>query len=370
MRVLILSVTAGQGHHQTAKAIMTYLQEKNIECVMLDTFEYINPILSESIAKGYLISTKFTPAVYGNLYRLAEKKEKTNSKFSMSKLVNSMLSRKLITYIKEYGPDIVVCTHIFAAQIITQLKNKDLGYKSIGIITDFTIHPFWEDTDLDFYITANESLNWQAMKKGIPLEKIKPIGIPIHEKFAKKIEKREARKMLNIEDKTTILVMSGSMGYGNVIKNIGRLDRLDMDMQILSVCGNNKSLKKRIDALKTKHKIYNYGFVDNVHVMMDAATCIVTKPGGLTVSESLAKGIPMILINPIPGQEERNVEFLLNNGVAIKTSSTFPVDEAVFQLMSDGSRRQNLKQRIQSMGKPNATRDFTEFIIEITKNKE
>ena len=370
MKVLILSVTAGHGHHQTAKAIMTHLQERNIECTMLDTFEYINPILSESIAKGYLISTKFTPAVYRNLYRLAEKKEKTNSKFSMSRLVNSILSRKLVTYIREYAPDVVVCTHIFSAQIITQLNDKNLGYKSIGIITDFTIHPFWEDTDLDYYITANEALNWQAVKKGIPLEKIKPLGIPIHEKFATKIEKREARKMLNIEDKITILVMSGSMGYGNVIKNIERLDSLDMDLQILSVCGNNKSLKKKIDALETKHKIYNYGFVDNVHIMMDAATCIVTKPGGLTVSESLAKGLPMILINPIPGQEDRNVEFLLNNGVAVKTSSTFPVDEAVFQLMSDSARRQNLKERIKSLGRPYAARDFTEFIIEITKDKK
>jgi processive 1,2-diacylglycerol beta-glucosyltransferase len=369
MRVLFLSVTAGHGHHQAAKAVMNYLEEQNVACTMLDTFEYINPILSESIARGYLISTQFTPAVYGRLYRLAEKKEKNNAKFSISKLTNSILSRKLITYIREYDPDVIVCTHIFAAQIITQLRGKNLRARTIGIITDFTIHPFWEDTDLDYYITASELLHRQAIKKGIPAEKIKATGIPIHMKFSKKISQSEARRILGLEDKTTIFVMSGSMGYGNVVKGIRQLDKLDMDFQIISVCGNNKRLKKKIDKLKTKKKIYSYGFVDNVDVIMDASSCIVTKPGGLTVSESLAKGLPMILINPIPGQEDRNVEFLLNNGLAMKTSPTFPVDEAVFQLMVNEWKQQNLREMIKYIGKPNASKDLGDFIIQMMHNE-
>jgi len=369
MKVLILSVTAGQGHHQSAKAVMEYLVANNVECVMLDTFEYINPILSESIARGYLISTKFTPAVYGKLYRLAEKKEKNDSTFSMSALISSILSRKLITYIQDYNPNVIVCTHIFAAQIVSHLQRKNmLNAKTIGIITDFTIHPFWEDTDLDYYITANELLNYQAQKKGIPEKKIKALGIPIHSKFAVKMNQSEARALLGIEDKLTVLVMSGSMGYGNVGKIVRKMDKLvDMDFQIMSVCGNNKRLKKHIDLLSSRKKIYNYGFVDNVDVMMDAADCIVTKPGGLTVSESLAKGLPMILMNPIPGQEDRNVDFLLNNGLAVKISSTFPIDEALYQILSCEWRRQQFKQCIERFGKPYATRDLCNFIRSIAE---
>ncbi|NLY43729.1 MAG: glycosyltransferase [Clostridiaceae bacterium] len=370
MRVLFLSVTAGQGHHSAAKAVMDYLKKKNVECAMLDTYEYINPILSESIARGYLISTKFTPVVYGRLYRMAEKKEKNDSSFSISKITNSVLSKKLVTFIREYDPDVIVCTHIFSAQIITHMKNKiTLGY-TIGIITDFTIHPFWQDTDLDYYITASELLNHQACRKGIPLEKIKPLGIPIDMKFASKMSKEEARKLLGIKDKYTVFVMSGSMGYGNVLKVIKQLDRMDMDFQIISVCGNNKSLKRKIDALETQKEIHNFGFVDNVDVMMDAADCIVTKPGGLTVSESLAKGIPMILINPIPGQEDRNVEFLLNNGMAMKTTSTYPIDEAIFQLMTNHQRRENLIEMGRVVGRPNASKDLGDFIIDIASKKE
>ncbi|MGE4284224.1 MAG: glycosyltransferase [Clostridia bacterium] len=369
MKVLFLSVTAGQGHHSAAKAVMDYLKEREIECTMLDIFEYINPILSESISRGYLASTQLTPAVYGKFYRMAEKKEKSDAKISISRLTNSILARRLRNYIREYDPQVIVCTHIFAAQIITQLKEKDLKAKTIGIVTDFTIHPFWEDTNLDYYVTASELLNLQTAKKGIPAEKIKATGIPIQTKFSQKLLQSEARKLLNIEDKDTIFVVSGSMGYGNLIKSIRQLDKLDMDFQIISVCGNNKSLKKKIDALKTRKKLYSYGFVNNVDVMMDACTCIVTKPGGLTVSESLAKGIPMILINPIPGQEERNVEFLLNNGLAIKTSATFPIDEAVFQLLMNDWRLNDLATMIRHIGKPNAAKDLGDFIIELSSQQ-
>jgi len=364
VKVLFLSVTAGHGHNQAAKAGMECLRARNIDCVMLDTFEYINPVLSESIARAYLISTKFTPAVYGKLYRLGEKLEKSDDKLYIGKIINSLLSRKLIVFLNEYDPDVIVCTHIFSAQIISHLKEKGLPCKTIGIITDFTIHPFWEDTDLDYYVTASSLLNLQAKKKGISLEKIKPIGIPILPKFVKKMEKTEARRVLGIDDKTTILIMSGSMGYGSVDEVIRKLDDMDMDFQIVSVCGNNAGLKKKIDLLNVKKKIFNYGFADNVDVMMDASDCILTKPGGLTVSETLAKCIPMILINPIPGQEDRNTEFLLNNGLAIKTSGTFPVDEAVYHLFNNDVRRKHMIEMMQVVGKPNAAYELADLIIQ------
>lgn len=365
MKALFLSITAGHGHNQAAKAVMSYLEEKNVECTMLDTFEYINPILSESVAKGYLISTKFTPSVYGKLYRLAEKRDKSDGKISITRLINSILSKKLITFLNEYKPDVIICTHIFSAQIVTYLQKKGLKAKSIGIVTDFTIHPFWEETDLDCYVTASELLNPQALKKGIDISKIYPIGIPIHKKFSSRIDRLEARNMLGIEDKTTLFIMSGSMGYGNVLDIIRQVDHLDMDLQIISVCGNNKRLKHKIDALEHHKKIYNYGFVDNVDIMMDASNCIITKPGGLTISESLAKRIPIIIINPIPGQEDRNVEFLQNNGLAIKLSKTYTIHDALYNLMHNKWRLKNMDELIKYFSKPHSSRDLGELIIKM-----
>lgn len=363
MKVLFLSVTAGQGHNETAKAIMNCLEEQGIDCSMLDTLDYINPVLGKFISKSYLMSIKFTPAVYGRLYKQAEKLEKNEVKLSISKFTNKALAKKLINYINVYNPNVIVCTHIFPAQIITQIKLKGLISKTVGIITDFTIHPFWEETDLDIYITPSELLSRKLVKKGISADCIKPLGIPIKRKFAFKMSAKEARETLTIEDKDTVLVMSGSMGYGNVVKVIEQLDNVDLDFQIISVCGSNHHIKDKIDGTKFLKKVYNYGYVDNIDVMMDAANCIITKPGGLTVSESLAKNLPMILINPIPGQEDRNVEFLLNNGLAVKVSDTFPIDEAIYLLLSDGEKFSDLIIRIKNAAKPNATTDLCDLII-------
>lgn len=368
MRVLFLSVTAGYGHHQAANVLVEYLEGQKIDCRTLDTFEYINPILGGSIDKGYLMSTKFTPGVYGKVYRYADKEEGgDHGKFSVIRITNSVLSKKLITFLRDYDPDVIVCTHVFAAQLMTEINKKETYYKTIGIVTDFTIHPFWEDTDIDYYVTASKQLNYQARKKGIDEAKIIPTGIPIHRKFAKKMDKTAARKLLGLENKTTLLIISGSMGFGNVMDNIMRLDRMDMDFQIISVCGNNRSLKEDIDNLEIKKDIYNFGFVDNIDVLMDASDCIITKPGGLTSSEALAKGIPMILSYPIPGQEERNMEFLINNGAAMYTSDTYHVDEAVYQLFSSPSRVNGLKAAMSELASPNSTEDIGDFIIRFGK---
>lgn len=365
MRVLLLSITAGAGHNSTGKAIIDCLNEDGIKAEMLDAFEYITPVLSETVAKGYLISTQFSPKVYGKLYRLAEKKERKDGKFSVKRLISSLLNIKLVNYVNEFAPDVIICTHIFAAQLVSHLKTqKKLSndVKTIGIVTDFTIHPFWEETNLDYYVLANELLINQLAKKGIPKEKALPIGIPVAGKFAEKINKTEARNALKIGNKFTVFVMSGSMGYGRVEKIIKQLDGLDVDFQILSVCGNNKSLKKKIDKFNLKKDIYNFGFVNNVDVMMSASDYIITKPGGLTISESMAKNLPAILINPIPGQEDRNAEFLVNNGISQIVTKTYSVDEALYQYFSAPWRKETFKTAVENLAKPNATKDLCEFI--------
>ena len=164
--------------------------------------------------------------------------------------------------------------------------------------------------------------------------------------------------------------MSGSMGFGNVLDEIKALDKLDFDYQIVTICGNNKKLKAQIDRLIMRKPIYNYGYVNNVDVFMDAADCIVTKPGGLTTSEALAKGVPMIMSNPVTGQEDRNVEFLLNTGAAMKISKAFPIDDALYQLFLNDGRGKILDRSIQSLRKPDSTRDQADFVVDLIQNQE
>jgi len=366
MKVLIFTVTTGQGHNQVANVLCDALSEKDIESVSIDAFEYITPVLKDTINRGYLVSTKRLPKVYGKGYRLVEKRDTESHDSMFAKFLNGILARKLVKFVEDYKPDVIVCTHVFAAIMVSYVANKlDAGIRTVGIVTDFTMHPYWEEAPMDYYVLASELLCNQAKKKGISEDEIVPTGIPINPRFAKKTDKQEARKILGLEDKTTILVMSGSMGYGKIGSMIKKLDEADFDFQILSVCGYNERLKKRIDKMEFEHKIFNYGYSDQIHMFMDAADCIVTKPGGLTTSEALAKGLPMIMANPIPGQEDRNVEFLLNNGAAFKISSTFPIDEALFQMFSNEVRLRNMSEMVKSLGKPQATKDFVDFVIKL-----
>ena len=196
-----------------------------------------------------------------------------------------------------------------------------------------------------------------------------PFGIPVDLKFSTRQEKAKAREELGIENKTTIFVITGSMGFGNTEKYIRALDQMDGDFQIISVCGNNKSMKNRIDALETRKKLYNFGYVNNVDMIMDASDIIVTKPGGLTVSEAISKNIPMILVDPIPGQEDRNREFLINTGMAVGVSKLTPIDDVVNTLLTYEERRNQLCNMQSALGKPFAAKELGDFIIDFVEKK-
>lgn len=367
MNLLILTVTAGHGHNQTAKSIYDYATSHGHNALVLDALEYINPILKDTLNKAYLLSTSISPKAYGTMYKLAENKEISDSSLSPQNLTSNILSKKIIKFIKNFNPDAIICTHVFTAKFVSDIKEEGINALTFGIVTDYTLHPFWNETNIDYYVIPNEYLSYQTIQKGIPEEKILPFGIPISPKFNKKMDKKLARELLEIDDKPTILMMSGSMGYGNLFKQLESLCQLDYDFQIITICGNNKSLKKKIDEHNFSKKVYNIGFSDMVDVYMDACDIIITKPGGLTVSEALAKKIPMVLINPIPGHEFRNRDFLINMGVAMANSKTYPIDEIISQMFTDAKKLDVMKSAIELIRKPEASKTLIEF-IESKKN--
>jgi processive 1,2-diacylglycerol beta-glucosyltransferase len=252
--------------------------------------------------------------------------------------------------------------------VMDELKARDkLFAPVVSILTDYTFHPFWDDIPkVEYIVTGSSFLGCKAKKKGIDESRLLPYGIPVHEKFSQKKSKEEARALLGLDrEKFTLLCMSGSMGFGHMIKSIQSLDNMKEDFQILCVCGKNEKIFKRLSKLEFKKDVKLFGFVDNVDLMMDAADCIITKPGGLTTTECMQKRLPMVLTDPIPGQEDRNAEFFSNLGAAVLCSRYFPVDEAVYLLYHSPGRLQQMTEALNAISLPNPASRIAEFIVSL-----
>jgi processive 1,2-diacylglycerol beta-glucosyltransferase len=283
-----------------------------------------------------------------------------------------MIKKKIVSYIEEYNPDVIVYTHVFAGIFLDVIAEKmPLRARTVGIVTDFVMHPFWEEAlRTDRVVIPNELLIPAARRKGLLPEQIVPSGIPIRRQFSGTREKAAARRELGLDEtKPTLLLMGGSMGYGSLCDNLRALDGLETDMQLICVCGNNKKAKEEIDAQSFTHRVLNFGYTDKIDLLMDAADCIVTKPGGLTTSEALAKRLPMIIANPIPGHEDRNAEFLLNSGAAAMATKTARLTDVVYQLFYHPERLEQMRANIDLIRKPNAAADLITLIESLDKPK-
>ena len=370
MKVLILSITAGQGHHSAAKSISDAFEERGVTVKTVDVYKQIDKNLCDAVNKGYLLSTKHTPKAYRAIYELIDSKTAPSTKYALQNIMGILLAIRFEKFIEEFSPDAIICTHIFAAQVINELKRRGrlLDIPTVGIVTDYTVHPFWEDvTYIEYINIASELLTQRALIKNITQQRICSFGIPIQKKFATKTECCRAREALDIpQNKRTILVMAGSMGYGDMPEIISGILNYDKSFTVLAVCGNNKKLLKKLESKGYGDNVRLFGFTDQISLLMDAADCIVTKPGGLSTSEAMSKKLPMVLINPIPGQEDRNLEFFLNNGVALAVTKTFTIEEALHFLFCNNSiRLEQIKRQLELLAKPNASADLAEFVLNL-----
>ena len=349
MKVLFLTVSTGQGHTSSARAIEKYLNDCGVETVFLDVYGYISPKLCKAVSKLYLFASGRMSHYYGKQYD-REDMGGTGWVDIVAEL-NKTIKNKFVKFITENEIDTVIASHLFAAQILTLIKDH-IDVTTFGIVTDYTLHPKWENTNLDYYVLADKSLIPNACRKGLEKEKLLPLGIPVDMKFSVSRDKNEAKKELGFDvDKPLIYVM------------MKEIDKAETDCNVAICCGNNKRARSIIDRSAHRKNFKTYGFISNVDRLMDAADCIITKPGGLSVTESLCKKLPMIFVDPIPGQEYRNVEFLVNNGVGLYTTKSFTVEDALNIYFNDEERRMEIKNAVNRLSKPDAAKNIGEFVL-------
>ena len=316
MKVLILSCSTGGGHDSAAKALIEQFKIMNIECKMIDSIELTNKKFSKKVNKTYVDIVTNKPKMFKTIYHMGELYGKLKIKSPVYE-VNALFSKNLEEYIINNKFDYIIATHLYPAETLTYIKKRNSNIHFAVVATDYVCIPFWEETNPDYYIIPCKNLKNDFINKGISGKKLLSFGIPISPKFQNKYSKKESRNQLSLpHNKKIILIMSGSMGYGNIDNIIDKLLGVyNNKVLIIAICGNNKKLKQNLDK-KYKNKILTKDYTTNINIYMNACDVILTKPGGLTSTEAAIANIPIVFTNPIPGCENYNAEFFQKKGMA------------------------------------------------------
>jgi processive 1,2-diacylglycerol beta-glucosyltransferase len=374
MKVLILSVSAGGGHGHAAGAIREHIKLNNSssDVKIIDTLRYINPIIDKVVIGSYLKTIKITPSLYGKLYTYSEGDYRLATTIS-SKFIEIM-AYKLLPLVEEFKPDILICTHPFSTEMVSVMKCKyGIEVPCISVITDYYSHSSWLHPSIDAYIVSNYDMVEDMVFKGIPKDTIYNLGIPVKPCFIDKFSKNDTLKELDLdENKTTILIMGGSLGLGKITDVYERLNRVKNDIQVIVITGNNKKLYYELMKLRehSNKKTQIIGFTNNVNKYMQACDLLLTKPGGLTITEALICQIPLGLFSPIPGQEEKNAQFLLKNNLAVNLSDIDNCINIIEELLDSHEKLKLMKENCVNFSKPCAGNDIYKLIELLVNNNK
>ncbi|MFB3894821.1 MAG: glycosyltransferase [bacterium] len=376
MKILLASVSIGAGHNRAAEALSVAFQQlaPKIELKHIDTLDYLNPAYRKIYSGGYLALVKHFPKILGMMYKQSVKSTFTSPAARIRISADHFNSRKFTRLLNEYKPDIVVNTHFLAPELIASLKIRGkTNIPQVTCITDFTAHSFWINPYVDRFYVAADIVKQELIKQKIPADRIRITGIPILSSFSHKSNRTEAQLHFGLEPNTlSILMLSGGIGIGNITKMVDILRAIPIKcpVQYIIVAGKNTKLKKQLEqiALGSRVPMHILGFTNEMHLLLDAVDMVVTKAGGMTISECLAKGVPMLIVDPIPGQEEKNTEYIVSRKAAVAAATLADMPQQLAYLINDTQLRKELLKNAISMAKPNAAIDIAKDILRIINN--
>ncbi|NTW72427.1 MAG: galactosyldiacylglycerol synthase [Eubacteriaceae bacterium] len=332
-KVLIFTASTGGGHNIAANSLKEHFESCGYEAVKVDAFKETNQLLDKVMSKGYENIVKISPKTYGRMYKVANNKTITHY---AGALITDIMDKNLLSIIREQKPDLILATHPIVTNVLGTLKEEgEFDIPIISIVTDYMIHNAYIHKCINAYVVGSEYTKETMMERGVDPSIIFTYGIPVRKAFLD--HKKEAVKDYTVD--LSVLLMAGSMGTLQMEKAFISLVKSKYYLKIMVVCGNNTRVKGRIDRIMEEpvenKKIEVYGFVENISELMDRADLIITKPGGLTTTESIIKNIPMIIPYFIPGQEEENADFLIETGMALKVDKIKDLTEVVGYLVKN-----------------------------------
>lgn len=371
-KIIIFYGSYGGGHLSAAKNIKEHIESNypDSEVLLTDCVEYINKTLNKVTTRAYTSFSKNARWIWRKIYYGSE--SGVLSKISNS--INKAMAHKLNNLIQEFNPNLIISTHPFSSQMCAVLKKEQkINCKLATIMTDYIVHSQWivEHQFVDYYFVAHNGMKEDLINRGIDNTKICVTGIPLSKRFLLDYDKSKilGEYGLSPDKKTILFFAGGEFGFGkdktfNMLKSI--IDNFP-NLQIVAVAGRNVKMKERFDELVKQTNSSDFvkilSYTNQVPELMSISDMVITKPGGLTTTESLASGLALILIDPLPGQEEENAKFVENNGAGIWLKKDDNIEKVLADIFNDSDKLNNLKNNANLIAKKNSTKDICKVLL-------
>jgi processive 1,2-diacylglycerol beta-glucosyltransferase len=367
MRILIATVTAGGGHLAAAAALDEAWRALRPDDVIdrVDLGKFFSPLHRKIVSDGYVQLVNHAPELWGMMFAKSDKPKAARALNKVRAIFPSSSRGRFERYVKQFKPDVVLCTHYFPLETLNRLRRERGGPRpmAVSVVTDFEAHVLWMDTCVDLYCVAAEETKARLVARGAVAKDVVVTGIPISAKFSAKLNGKAVRKSLGLrDDLPVLLVPSGGFGMGPVGEILAQLDKVERPFQTVVVTGRNEELRRELAAQDRKHPTQVLGFATNMHELMAVADLLITKPGGLTSSEALAVGKPLFILNPIPGQEAANSDFLLEHGAAVKVNRVEDLPYRIEQLLGT-KKLTEMGRAARALGRPEAAGDVCREVV-------
>ena len=367
-KILIVSVRAGAGHLKAAEALEVAFKIycPDAEIKNIDLLDYSSSLIKFAYGKAYLDLVKALPELYAYSYKHYEPvKNFIKPRFLFDKFNFS----DFLKIVGEFNPDVVVTTHFIAGAVVESYKQKNgKNYKIVLTLTDYEFHPLWLVGGVDLFAVATVEVKHTLVYYGVNQEKIIISGIPVDPKFSGFQDKNELRKKYGLHNASpVVLISAGSFGMTPLVQVIHEFKKIPNDFQMIVVCGKNNELKKDLEAKQLNEARLKkvFGFVDFMDKLMAVSDFLITKPGGITVSESIASGLPMMLIEPIPGQEEANAAYLCEQGAAVQARDLPVLIYKFNQLLAEPHKLAQMSENAKTIGRPDAAAKIVERTLKL-----
>lgn len=372
-RLLVLSASVGAGHMRAAQAVELAAREVAPEATVrnLDVLELTNAAFRRIYGRWYLELVNKAPHFLGFFYDLMDQPSRSGKSRTdrMRRAVEKLNLRPFIKFLDEEPWDLVINTHFLPAEIIAALRREEkCSLKQVTVTTDFETHRLWVNQPCEHFFTATEEGAKYLQHWGVPAEATTATGIPIHPVFSRPADRAACLAKHGLAgDRPVVLQLAGGFGVGPIETIYRAILGIETALQVVAVTGKNEAAKEelaRVD-VPERHRARVMGFTQEIDELMAAADLVVSKPGGLTTSETLARGAAMVIVNPIPGQESRNSDYLLEKGAAIKVNNLATLGYKVEQVLREPGRLEQLKENARRLGRPRAAFAVVEHCLKM-----